>query len=192
MAWPTVTLPKDKGGLGVINLSVQNDALLLKNLHKFYNRADTPWASLIWTKHYTNRIPHATREVGSFWWKDMLRLSTIFRGFARCSLGDGTTVTFWEDLWSEQVLAVRFPSLFSFVRNKNISVNEVMNVEDLDSLFNLPLSQETYAELEELMDFCFSSPSMIKARMSGSINGETPSTPPADFTRWSSITYQCT
>jgi hypothetical protein len=34
-AWPLVTKPKDKGGLGVINLSVQNDALLLKHLHKF-------------------------------------------------------------------------------------------------------------------------------------------------------------
>jgi fumarate reductase subunit D len=30
VAWPTVMQPKDKGGLGVINLRVQNDALLLK------------------------------------------------------------------------------------------------------------------------------------------------------------------
>jgi hypothetical protein len=29
--------PKSKGGLGVINLRLQNDALLLKQLHKFYN-----------------------------------------------------------------------------------------------------------------------------------------------------------
>jgi hypothetical protein len=29
-AWDLVRRPKDKGGLGVINLGVQNDALLLK------------------------------------------------------------------------------------------------------------------------------------------------------------------
>lgn len=40
-AWHMVCLPKE-GGLGVINLKTQNEALLLKNLHKFFNRADTP------------------------------------------------------------------------------------------------------------------------------------------------------
>jgi hypothetical protein len=33
-AWDLVRKPKDKGGLGVINLSVHNDALLLKHLDK--------------------------------------------------------------------------------------------------------------------------------------------------------------
>ena len=34
-AWHLVQKPKSKGGLGVINLKLQNDALLLKHLHKF-------------------------------------------------------------------------------------------------------------------------------------------------------------
>lgn len=33
-----VTLPKDEGGLGVLNLTTQNESLLLKHLHKFYSR----------------------------------------------------------------------------------------------------------------------------------------------------------
>jgi hypothetical protein len=37
VAWDIVQKPKDKGGLGVINLRLQNDALLLKHHHKFYN-----------------------------------------------------------------------------------------------------------------------------------------------------------
>jgi hypothetical protein len=36
-AWDMVCRPKKKGGLGIINLKVQNVALLLKHLHKFYN-----------------------------------------------------------------------------------------------------------------------------------------------------------
>ena len=42
VAWPVVTTPKDKGGLGVLNLRLQNDALLLKHLDKFYSRRDIP------------------------------------------------------------------------------------------------------------------------------------------------------
>jgi hypothetical protein len=43
-----VTKPNSKWGLGVINLRLQNDVLLMKNLDKFFNKADLPWVQLIW------------------------------------------------------------------------------------------------------------------------------------------------
>ena len=43
-----VCIPKEDGGLGVIDQEKQNEALLMKNLDKFFNRKDTPWVSLIW------------------------------------------------------------------------------------------------------------------------------------------------
>jgi hypothetical protein len=43
VAWKKVCRPKNQGGLGVLDLSIQNKALLLKNLHKFYNKHDVPW-----------------------------------------------------------------------------------------------------------------------------------------------------
>ena len=39
--------PKDKGGLGIINLSLQNEALLLKHLDKFYKKEDIQLVKLI-------------------------------------------------------------------------------------------------------------------------------------------------
>jgi hypothetical protein len=45
--WRKVTRPKMKGGLGVIKLRVQNEVLLLKNLHNFFNKVDLPWVHLI-------------------------------------------------------------------------------------------------------------------------------------------------
>jgi hypothetical protein len=42
-AWPIICTPKEEGGLGVINIEEQNKALLLKNLHKFFNKAQIPW-----------------------------------------------------------------------------------------------------------------------------------------------------
>jgi hypothetical protein len=50
-----VTRPKMKGCLGIIKLSVQNDALLMKNLDKFFNKHDLPWVNLIWSNYYRNR-----------------------------------------------------------------------------------------------------------------------------------------
>jgi hypothetical protein len=52
VAWDLVCLPKKEGGLGVIRLQTHNDALLLKNLHNFFNKQDIPWAHLIWEKYY--------------------------------------------------------------------------------------------------------------------------------------------
>lgn len=37
-AWEMICLPKSEGGLGVLNLRIQNEALLLKYFDKFYNR----------------------------------------------------------------------------------------------------------------------------------------------------------
>jgi hypothetical protein len=93
-AWDLVRKPKDKGGLGVINLSIQNDALLLKQLDKFYRKENIQWVALIWQKYYNNIVPHLAREKGSFWWKDIFRLHTQYRGVAICNPNQGDTISF--------------------------------------------------------------------------------------------------
>lgn len=40
VAWSLAQRPKKKGGLGIKNLYLQNDALLMKQLHKFYSKED--------------------------------------------------------------------------------------------------------------------------------------------------------
>jgi hypothetical protein len=50
----------------VINLRLQNEILLLKNLHKFYNREDLPWIKLIWATYYRgDKLPYKANK-GSF------------------------------------------------------------------------------------------------------------------------------
>jgi hypothetical protein len=75
-AWELVTMPKERGGLGVKNLYVQNEGLLIKHLHKFYNRLDVPWVQLIWDSYYQNKVPHLLNSRGSFWWRDVFKLNT--------------------------------------------------------------------------------------------------------------------
>jgi hypothetical protein len=51
-AWEMLTKPKDKGGVGLVNFKKNNEALLMKYLDKFYNKADIPWVSLLWDSYY--------------------------------------------------------------------------------------------------------------------------------------------
>ena len=73
-------------------------------------------------------------------------------------MGDGKTVTFREDLWTEEILASKFPILHSFVRNSNSSVHDLMNAEDLDSLFHLPLSLPAMDEVMSLQQMLVNIP----------------------------------
>jgi hypothetical protein len=43
VAWKVVCRDKKEGGLGIIDIKTQNEALLIKQLHKFFNKADIPW-----------------------------------------------------------------------------------------------------------------------------------------------------
>lgn len=47
IAWEIVRKPKSHGGLGVLYIAKQNKYLFLKNPHKFYNKENLPWVSLI-------------------------------------------------------------------------------------------------------------------------------------------------
>jgi hypothetical protein len=59
--WEKVCLPKKAGGLGVLDLKQQNKALLIKNLYKFYNCQNIPWAPLIWRAYYdSGALPDQT------------------------------------------------------------------------------------------------------------------------------------
>ena len=92
--WKTVCHPKNQGCLGVLNSAVHNKALLLKNLHKFYNRMDIPWVHLVWDPYYSNNQQPGVRLQGSFWWKAHLKLLDAYKGLARCNIGNGSTASF--------------------------------------------------------------------------------------------------
>jgi hypothetical protein len=38
--------------------------LLMKYLHKFFNKHDDPWVMLVWDKYYLNGAPHAKKSCG--------------------------------------------------------------------------------------------------------------------------------
>jgi hypothetical protein len=102
-AWKMVTMPKLKGGLGVLNLRRQNEALLTKYLHKFYNKEDLPWVQLIWFNYYNNRKLPGSVKRGSFWWRSIIKLVDQYKGIAQTEAGNGSTILFWTHMWNGRV-----------------------------------------------------------------------------------------
>jgi hypothetical protein len=128
ISWDKVCRPKDQGGLGVLNLQTQNKALLLMNLHKFYNKENIPWVNLIWTKYYASG--DVSRKLqGSLWWKSHIKLIDLYKGIARCNLGDGRSALFWTDLWHDSCLHQNFPHLVTYAIRTDYLVSKVLQHE---------------------------------------------------------------
>jgi hypothetical protein len=129
IAWTKNGKSKDRGGLVVLQLDTQNKALMLKNLHKFYNRHDIPWVNLIRNTYYRDGSLPGNHSEGSFWWKSHLKLLDKFKGIGRCNIGDGRSVVLWTDRWYDDCLIKKFPHLASYAQKKDILVFETVNTE---------------------------------------------------------------
>jgi hypothetical protein len=124
-AWSLVCRPKQHGGLGVLNLEIQNKALLLKQLHKFYSKANVPWVTLVWSL-YGDGVPHAQYRRGCFWWRDIFSLVGEYRSISRCQVASGNSVLFWKDFWSNgELMCNKYPRLYSYVLNEDLSIADL-------------------------------------------------------------------
>jgi hypothetical protein len=155
VAWEKICRPKNQGGLGVLDLTVQNKALLLKNLHKFFNRQDIPWVNLVWSSYYNNDSLPGNHSGGSFWWKSHLKLIDQYKCMGKCVLGDGKSAHFWTNMWHDDVcLHQKFHRLVTFAKNTELSIHLVIHTEYLEDLFHLPFSQQAFQEFEQLENLC--------------------------------------
>ena len=71
----------------------QNDGLLMKHLHKFYNKQDVRWVDLVW-QYYSYGVPHASKRCGSFWWRDIMKLVEKYIPLCSVQVGSGDTALF--------------------------------------------------------------------------------------------------
>ncbi|RVW34286.1 putative ribonuclease H protein [Vitis vinifera] len=130
--WNLVCLEKRKGGLGVRNLSLMNNALLCKWNWRFANERDALWRSVISLKYGVEEGGWCTRDVmgrnGVGLWKAIRKKWGLFDGRVAFHLGNGQRVKFWKDKWcGDGPLCESFPSLFSMSMSKNAWVSEVWN-----------------------------------------------------------------
>jgi hypothetical protein len=87
---------------------------------------------------------------GLFWWRDVLKLLTLFKEIATPLLNNGSSCLLWYDSWNDQPWNQRYPQLFSYAKNKLISVNVAASTPLLQELFSLPLSNEAYLQFQQI------------------------------------------
>ncbi|XP_073357964.1 uncharacterized protein [Aegilops tauschii subsp. strangulata] len=103
-----------------------------------------------WDAYYDQKIPHATDPIGSFWWKDVLKLTPEFRGISRVNIVCGTMALFWKDLWTDQLLSESHPRAYSYAVNEDVSVRDFLGITSLGMAFHLPLSPRAHDEVRNL------------------------------------------
>lgn len=69
-----------------------------------------------------------------------------FKGFSRVMIEDGRTTQLWLDQWDNRVPEYDFPVLFSFIRNKDITIRQTKDVEYPHNLFHTPMSEIAYEQ----------------------------------------------
>jgi hypothetical protein len=90
---------------------------VMKFLHKFFNKENIPWVQLIW-RNYNNSTPQSANISYSFWWRDIVKLCSIFKSIASCLIASGTTALFWSDKWTTDLSVAKFPRLHLFAIDK--------------------------------------------------------------------------
>jgi hypothetical protein len=96
---------KKEGGLGIVDLRAHNTALLIKFLHKFYNKVNLSWVQLTCQAFYSKPTPpHHRKHAGSFWWREVMSTSDNFFMMAECVGNECNTIYFWRDTWNAGAL----------------------------------------------------------------------------------------
>ncbi|XP_019435175.1 PREDICTED: uncharacterized protein LOC109341686 [Lupinus angustifolius] len=108
VSWVNVCKPKNLRGLGVKNLSLFNDSLLVKWTWRRLNDNGSLWGSILNSK-YGSDTRQCAPNLASVWWKDVWRVTNR----------DGNAGSLFWDL----TLKV-FPRLYGLTSNKKILVAE--------------------------------------------------------------------
>jgi len=133
--WETVCLPKDKGGLGVKDITKFNLALLAKWKWNLFHHSGELWARILDSKYGGWRgLDAATSDNNvSLWWGD-LKLAlhhpqheTALQGGIAWKVGNGDKIKFWEDIWNhdDTTFLAKYPRLYLSSCQQNQTIQEM-------------------------------------------------------------------
>nr|KYP59667.1 Putative ribonuclease H protein At1g65750 family [Cajanus cajan] len=134
ISWDKVTLPKEKGGLGVKNIILFNRSLLAKWRWNLFHQSSSMWAQVLQSRYRGghNLCAQASSQKDSIWWRDLLMVcggveeDNWFDKLIEWRVGVGSKVRFWLDKWVGPTnLAVAFPRLFISSDQQLASIAEI-------------------------------------------------------------------
>ncbi|KAJ1697330.1 hypothetical protein LUZ63_005842 [Rhynchospora breviuscula] len=109
LSWDRVCLPKTLGGFGLLDLKLQNTALLLRWWWRLYHAPNSLWtvfASVLFSKRDRSIPPISWNSKGSFFWRDLLSIRLYFQLSTSKVIGSGLNSSFWYDNWGGHCLCL--------------------------------------------------------------------------------------
>jgi hypothetical protein len=124
VAWDAVQAPKNKGGLGVKDLELQNRCLLMKFIDKLFSGEHTSWKD--WILNNAASFDTPTNGATSYLWRIVNDELNTYRSITVVRINSGAATSFWFDHWlPDGPLFSTHHALFSHTVMPNISVQRV-------------------------------------------------------------------
>ena len=139
--WGVLCTPKDQGGLGILDLDLQNRCLLSKWVFRLINE-DGIWQRLLRNKYLRHKtITQVEYMPGdSHFWSSLMKVKNDFLRMGKFMVGDGSQTRFWEDAWLETIpFKLQYPDLYNIVRKKSATVSTVLRSNPLNVAFRRSL-----------------------------------------------------
>ena len=157
--WDSVCQSKEKGGLGIRNLTNFNRALLGKWCWRFSTEDNSMWRGVIILKYGLEEggcfppIPKGFHGVGL--WKEICKEALFIKNHCLVKIGDGSKARFWEDWWcGEAPLCYSFPSLYRLANSKGAKVAKIWVALGSGEGWNFSFGRHFHDwELEEVQGF---------------------------------------
>jgi hypothetical protein len=124
--WDILCRPKDQGGLGILNLQLQNKCMLAKWLVNLLNTEET-WQSLLRNKYLRTKTltQVSSKPNDSHFWRGLLRIKYENLSNRSFVIKDGTNTRFRDDMWiGDKPLKDTYPSLYHIARDKHVTVSK--------------------------------------------------------------------
>nr|GEZ92368.1 hypothetical protein [Tanacetum cinerariifolium] len=103
VAWESVCLPKDEGGLGIRRLECFNAAIMASHIWKIISLKESLWVK--WIHEYKlkgrNFCDFPLRGNMSWGWRKILQLRPTIRRFIWSKIGNGANTSLWFDRWTD-------------------------------------------------------------------------------------------
>jgi hypothetical protein len=139
--WDILCRPKDQGGLGILDLQLQNKCLLAKWLVNLLNSEGT-WKSLLSNKYLRTKTltQVSAKPTDSHFWRGLMHIKEEVLSKGSFIINDGTSTRFWEDTWlGDKPLKDTYPSLYHIARDRKVTVSKVMSSIPLNISFRRSL-----------------------------------------------------
>lgn len=102
IAWSSICLPKEKGGLGIRHTKCFNNAALAKLGWKILTDQQSWWVKIVKAKYLRNSNFFVVKKSSSssLAWKGILDSRNIIQEGIRWIVGDGNSICFWSFNWA--------------------------------------------------------------------------------------------